>query len=209
MNKKLLLLAIFISSLFSISISRISTTIDPPGDFFISLFDHNNQLINDFNFSTKEGLNIAYEHMITRGGVINGVDFFLFGGGEFMTGRRSNVNVSLHSVFLKPLIGFSDKFRVSTSFGLVFLNSEQKGFILDKGSLLTVGFEYGVTENLTLAINKSYYNLFEKTYPSSSNIPSTPFIESNFGASIDLDNTTLDMKYEKIGISIIYGFKTK
>ena len=122
---------------------------------------------------------------------------------------------SVSSFFLIPeisissIIGFSDKFRVSTSFGLVFLNSEQKGFILDKGSLLTVGFEYGVTENLTLAINKSYYNLFEKTYPSSSNIPSTPFIESNFGASIDLDNTTLDMKYEKIGISIIYGFKTK
>mgnify|MGYP006131323713 CR=1 FL=1 len=209
MNKKILLVTIFISMLFSISTSRISTTLDPPSDFLISLFDANNQLINDFNFNTKEGFNIAYEHMITKGGVIDGFDFYLFGGGEFMVGRRSDVNVSLHSLFLKPMIGFSDRFRLSTSLGLAILNSDQKDFILDKGTLLTIGFEYGITNNLSLSINKSYYSLFEKTYSSSSDVPSTPFLGTDLGGTINLENTILDMKYEKVGISIIYGFKTK
>ncbi len=203
-----LLIILTISSVFPISFSRISTTFDPPGEFTVPLYDENNQLIHNYKFDTKAGINIAYEHMITRGGIVDGIDLYLFGGGEFMVGRRSDVNISLHALYLKPLIGLTDKLMLNCSVGLTALNTEQKDFILDMGSLLTMGIEYAVTENLSLAITKSYYNLFEKTYSASYSVPSSPFLGSNIGETIDLESTTLDMKYEKIGFSVIYGFKT-
>ena len=197
-----------LSIVFPISFSRIVTTFDPPGEFSVPIYDENNQLIHDYKFDTKEGINIAYEHMITRGGIVGGVDFYLFGGGEFMIGRRSDVNISLHSLYLKPIIGLTDKLMLNFSLGLTVLNTEQKDFILDAGSLLSMGIEYGITDNLSLAITKSYYNLFEKAYPASSDVHAGPFFGSNVGETVDLESTTLDMRYEKIGFSVIYGFKT-
>ena len=205
---KYFLLISTISFLFPISFSRILTTFDPPGEFSVPLYDKNNQLIYDYKFDTKEGISIAYEHMITKGGVVGGVDFYLFGGGEFMIGRRSDVNISLHSLYLKPIIGLTDKLMLNFSLGLTVLNTEQKDFILDAGSLLSMGIEYGITDNLSLAITKSYYNLFEKAYPASSDVPAGPFFGSNVGETVDLESTTLDMRYEKIGFSVLYGFKT-
>jgi len=185
---KYLLMIFTFSMVFPISFSRISTTFDPPGQFSIPLYDKDNQLIHDYKFDTKEGINIAYEHIITRGGVVGGVDFYLFGGGEFMIGRRSDVNISLHSLYLKPIIGLTDKLMLNFSLGLTVLNTEQKDFILDAGSLLSMGIEYGITDNLSLAITKSYYNLFEKAYPASSDVPAGPFFGSNVGETVDLES---------------------
>ena len=206
---KYLLIILMFSISFPISTSRISTTFDFPEELIVSLYDENNQLINNYISNTKSGLNIAYEHMISSGGIIGGVDLYLFGGGEFMVGRRSDVNVSFHSLYLKTIAGFSDKISQSFSLGLVVLNTEQRDLILDTGSLLSIGLEYAITDNLSLAISKSYYNLFSRKYSTSDNVPSGPFLGSNIGPAIDLEGTTIDMKYEKFGLSVFYGFKTK
>ena len=95
------LFIIFISSvLFPINFSRLVTTFDSSGEYSFIFTNEENQQDNEFSFNTKQGINIAYEHMITDGGVTDGIDFYLFGGGEFMFGRRSDVNVSFHSVYI-------------------------------------------------------------------------------------------------------------
>ena len=201
---------IFITSiLFPINFSRLVTTFDSAGEYSFIFTNEENQQNNEFTFNTKQGINIAYEHMITDGGVIDGIDFYFFGGGEFMFGRRSDVNVSFHSVYIKPIIGVTDKFMITFRGGITNLNTEQKDFLLDWGSILSMGFEYHVTDNLSLVISQSYYNLFKDSYSSQQSFLTSSMLGNSIGSEIDLQSTNLDMKYVKTGISVVYGLKNK
>ena len=202
------LLFIFISSvLFPINFSRLVTTFDSPGEYSFIFTNAENQQNNEFIFNTKQGINIAYEHMITDGGVTDGIDLYLFGGGEFMFGRRSDVNVSFHSVYIKPIIALTDKFMITFRGGITNLNTEQKDFLLDWGSILSMGFEYHVTDNLSLVVSRSYYNLFKDGYSSGQTFLTSSMLGNSIGDEVDLQSTNLDMKYVKTGISVIYGLK--
>ena len=123
--KYLLYLSIF-TFLFPISFSRIVTTADFPGDFFIPLTNESGNLITTFEYKTKAGLNFAYEHLIASGGIQDGPLIYLFAGGEFMVGRRGDFNMSLHSIYLKPILGIKEKFMLTGLIGLTHLNSDQK-----------------------------------------------------------------------------------
>ena len=185
------------------------TTFDSAGEYSFIFTNAENQQNNEFTFNTKQGINIAYEQMITDGGVTDGMDFYLYGGGEFMFGRRSEVNVSFHSVYIKPIIALTDKFMITFRGGITNLNTEQKDFLLDWGSILSMGFEYHVTDNLSLVVSKSYYNLFKDSYSSGQSFLTSSMLGNSIGDEIDLQSTNLDMKYVKTGISVVYGLKNK
>ena len=201
--KNILVIFIF-SLLFPINFSRIVTTFDSPGSFEVSLSDFNSSGENKFDYSTKEGLNIAYEHMITSGGILGGPDLYFFGGAEFMVGRRSNVNVSFHSIYIKPVIAVTNNFRLIFSVGLTKLNTEQANFMLDIGSLISMGIEYQVSKNTSLLLSSSVYNLFEGTYSPPSELETSPLMGIDFDG---LEQVKIDMQYVKTGISVIYGFE--
>lgn len=204
------LFIIFISSiLFPLNFSRMVTTFDSSGEYSFIFTNAENQQNNEFTFNTEPGINIAYEHMITDGGVTDGIDFYLFGGGEFMFGRRSDVNVSFHSVYIKPIIALTDKFMITFRGGITNLNTEQKDFLLDWGSILSMGFEYHVTDNLSLVVSRSYYNLFKDSYSSQQSFLTSSMLGNSIGNEVDLQSTNLDMKYIKTGISVVYGLKNK
>ena len=78
------------------------------------------------------------------------------------------------------------------------LNKEDKSFILDRGSILSAGFEYAINEKLSFGLSHSFYNLFDEVKKSpdiSSNFPGLPIISDS-----DTEN---DLEYNKIGHSII------
>ena len=194
---------LLISASYPLAFSRLITTFDAPGEFKLSLSDLNGSGMHDSFYSTKSGINIAYEHLITKGGIQNGPDIYIYAGGEFMFGRRSDVNVSFHSVYIKPAISLSEKILISFSAGLSKLNTDQPNFILDMGSLISAGIEYQLSKNMSIMISGSIYNLFEGSYFVPSSLESTPFMDVDFEG---LDDVDIDMQYRKAGISVIYGF---
>ena len=198
-----LVCVLLISASYPLSFSRLISTFDAPGEFELSLSDLNGPGMHDSFYSTKPGINIAYEHLITKGGIQNGPDIYIFAGGEFMFGRRSDVNVSFHSIYIKPMISLSEKILISFSAGLYKVNPDQPNFILDMGSLLSAGIEYQLSKNTSILISGSIYNLFESSYYVPSSLESTPFMDIDFNGLNEVD---IDMQYRKVGISVIYGF---
>ena len=198
-----LVCVLLISASYPLTFSRLITTFDAPGEFELSLSDLNGPGMHDSFYSTKPGINIAYEHLITKGGIQNGPDIYIYAGGEFMFGRRSDVNVSFHSVYIKPAISLSEKILISFSAGLSKLNTDQPNFILDMGSLISAGIEYQLSKNMSIMISGSIYNLFEGSYSVPLSLESTPFMNVDFNG---LNKVDIDMQYKKAGISVIYGF---
>ena len=201
--KNVLTIIILCSFIFPLSFSRIVTTFDFPGEYTVSLSDFNSGGENEFVYATKQGINVAYEHIVTSGEIVGGTDIYVFAGGEFMVGRRSDVNVSFHSVYIKPVVAISDNLLLSFSAGLAKLNTEQNDFILDMGSLISMGLEYQITENMSLLLSGSAFNLFEDTYSATDGFTQTPLMNIDLEG---LDETDIDMQYIKTGLSIIYGF---
>ena len=93
--------------------------------------------------------------------------------------------------------------------GITNLNTEQKDFLLDWGSILSMGFEYHVTDNLSLVVSRSYYNLFKDSYSSQQSFLTSSMLGNSIGNEVDLQSINLDMKYIKTGISVVYGLKNK
>ena len=96
---------ILIEGVFTQSISRIITTLDIPGYFTIPTRNSTtDELFSNISYDTKHSLDFGYEHKILDGG-----DIVLFAGGEFMLGRMSDENLSVHSLYLKGGLQLTEK----------------------------------------------------------------------------------------------------
>ena len=203
-QKSFLIILMSISFLYPVTISRIVTTIDFPNYFthsYVDVDDKTNEVKTKHD--TSYSLDFGYEQRIVNSG-----DFHMFAGGEFMLGRMSSLNVSFHSIYLKPSLSLSEKFLAFLKIGFCVLNKEDKSFILDKGSLLSAGFEYMINEKISLGLSHSTYNLFDQ-------VRRNPDIETNWIDPITQEpliipgiDTENDLQYNKVGFSIIYGFES-
>jgi hypothetical protein len=199
---KNILIFILLSVSFSKSFSRISTTIDFPSNYnIIGRSLESNQVVVDQMYENKPGINIAYEHLGISRENIN-----LYIGGEFMLGKNSQSTMAFHSLYLMPSLIFKEKYAVNTRFGLSQINTDQNNFDLNFGYVVSLGFEYQISNKMALSLSYSMYDMQNKDITDVSGF--NPPLVSNIGNGIiDIDDMNLDLKYNKIGLSIDYGFE--
>ena len=199
---KNILIFILLSVSFSKSFSRISTTIDFPSNYnIIGRSLESNQVVVDQMYENKPGINIAYEHLGISRENIN-----LYIGGEFMLGKNSQSTMAFHSLYLMPSLIFKEKYAVNTRFGLSQINTDQNNFDLNFGYVVSLGFEYQISNKMALSLSYSMYDMQNKDITDVSGF--NPPLVSNIGnGMIDIDDMNLDLKYNKIGLSVVYGFE--
>ena len=198
--KKYLLLILCSSFIFPLTFSRIVTTIDPSSKYTRFEKDLSSGNETETEYTTSASFSFAYEHSF-----INKKIFHFYSGGEFMVSRSALENISLHSIYIKPAISMTDDILLFFKLGYSFLNSEDKDFPVENGLMVSAGFEYQITDRLSLGISHSSYDLFEETRIIPSGDPWSHHGGDDFDAAA-VPNTKCDLKYNKIGFSIIYGF---
>ena len=183
---------IFISFIFSKSSSRVITTIDPPSTYSIISSDINT---NEIEYNNELGINFSYEHLI-----INTRIFNTYIGSEFMLGRKSVATMSFHSLYFMPSFSIKEKFALNMRLGVTQLNTDQDNFPINSGYLGSIGIEYQVSEQITLGCSYTMYDMVNKE------ISSLQFDFPSSNGILYTEPTDLDLAYDKIGLSIIYGF---
>ena len=200
MIKKSCIVLFFLSLLYPLNKSRISTTFDSPGEYSVPIHTIDGTLLSKNTFKTDFSIDVAYEHLI-----VDGNDFLLCVGAEFMVGRKSSSNISLHSAYLMPMLKLSDKLRGFLKFGGAFLNTSQLNFFVDKGLMFSAGLEYTISDHISIAFSGTGYDLFNETY-NSPDVSSIPFTQLGIGSNVSIPAVDIDLKYTKFGLSVIYGF---
>ena len=171
---------LFFSFIFSKSKSRIVTMFDLPNPYEIVRTNINDQ--NDINILTDNisGLNFSSEHLILNREIFN-----VYIGGEFMLGRKSVSRLAFHSAYLMPALLIKDKTLLSARIGLTHLNTDDPDFLFKwNGYVASIGIEYQVTDEISIGTSYTLYDMQNKQD----------------------GNDDVDLVYEKIGLSIIYGF---
>ena len=195
--KKYLLLILCSSFIFPLTFSRIVTTIDPSSKYTRFQEDLSSGDETEEENSTSTSFSFAYEHSF-----VNKEIFHFYSGGEFMLSRSALENISLHSIYIKPAVSMTENVLLFFKLGYCFLNAEDKDFPVENGLMVSAGFEYQITDRLSLGLSHSSYDLFEET---GTNPSGDPWAHQNFEDDA-LPDTKCDLKYNKIGFSIIYGF---
>ena len=176
---KIVIIFIFSSFIFSKSQSRITTTFDLLDPYTITktnINDQNDIITISDNIS---GLNFSTDYLVVNTNIFN-----MYVGGEFMVGRKSISTMAFHSIYLMPAISIN-KLLFSTRFGFTHLNTDDPDFLFKWNGLLTsIGIEYQVSNNMSLGVSFTSYDMNDKIS----------------------EGRELDLIYEKIGLSIIYGF---
>jgi len=195
--KYIITILLFLSSVYSESFSRLVTTIDPPSIYdLISIDLETNQVLVQ-SFKNKSSLNIAYEHLSYKYEKFN-----LYFGGEFMFGRKAQSRVAFHSIYLMPSFELLEKVSLTGRLGFAQLNTNQDNFPIDFGFVSSIGLEYQISSKMALSLSYTMYDMKNKIVDGAASY-STPFISDN----IAVNDLELDLKYNKFGISVVYGFE--
>jgi hypothetical protein len=188
---------LFLSSVHTESFSRLVTTIDPPSiyDLISSDLETNQVLVQ--SFKNKSSLNIAYEQLSYKYEKFN-----LYFGGEFMFGRKAQSRVAFHSIYLMPSFELLEKLSLTGRLGVAQLNTNQDNFPINFGFVSSIGLEYQISSKMALSLSYTMYDMKNKIVSGAASY-STPFISDN----IAVNDLELDLKYNKFGISVVYGFE--
>ena len=171
---------ICLSFVFSKSKSRIITTLDLLDPYkIISTNLDDEQEVNIFSDSIY-GVNLACEHLVVNTNVFN-----MYMGAEFMIGRKSEDIMAFHSIYLMPAISIKDKILLSSRLGVTQLNTDNSSFIFKYGYLASFGIEYHVSDNMSLGVSYTSYDMDNK----------------------EIGGYDKDLTYDKVGLSVIYGFQ--
>ena len=201
-KSKEIVLFIFLSFCFTKSFSRIITTVDFPSNYqVIGRSIDSYQVISDQTFENKLGINIAYEHLAISREKIN-----LYFGGEFMLGRNSKSTMAFHSIYMMPSLVFKEKYALNTRVGLAQINTDQNNFDLNFGYVASIGFEYQFTSKMALLLSYSMYDMHNEEINDIEGFE-PPLILNVGSGEIEIEDMDLDLKYNKFGLSVIYGFE--
>lgn len=196
---------LYISFFFSIAISsnfsRIVTTIDAPSSYTVEGVSKENGLtLFSQDYNNKIGINIGYQQILFFKGKFN-----LYAGAEFMLGKKAESRIAFHSTYIMPSFLLRDQLALSIRFGVTQINTDQPNFNLNTGLLGSIGFEYKVSDGITLGLDYCLYDIKNKTITDMEGF-NTPLL-SNIGSDYILtEPADLDLSYQKLGFSIIYGF---
>ena len=188
---------LFLSLAYTESFSRLVTTMDPSSTYDLINSDLETNQVLVQSFKNKSSLNIAYEHLSYKYEKFN-----LYFGGEFMFGRKAQSRVAFHSVYVMPSYELLEKLSLSARLGLTQINTDQDNFPIDFGFVSSIGLEYQISTKMALSLSYTIYDMKNKIVSGTTSY-STPFISDN----IAVNDLELDLKYNKFGISVVYGFE--
>ena len=196
-----LYIGIFFSIIIPSSFSRIITTIDVPSSYTIEGVSKESGLtLFNQNYDNKLGINIGYQQVLFFKGKFN-----LYAGAEFMLGKKAESRIAFHSTYIMPSFLLKDQLALSIRLGMTQINTDQSNFNLSKGLLASFGLEYKISDGITLGFDYCFYDIKNKTITDISGF-NPPLLENIEGDNIFVEPTDLDLNYQKLGFSIIYGF---
>ena len=192
---------VFFSIIVPSSFSRIITTIDIPSSYTVEGVSKESGLtLFNQNYDNKLGINIGYQQVLFFKGKFN-----LYAGAEFMLGKKAESRIAFHSTYIMPSFLLKDQLALSIRLGMTQINTDQSNFNLSKGLLASFGLEYKISDGITLGFDYCFYDIKNKTITDISGF-NLPLLENIDGDNIFVEPADLDLNYQKLGFSIIYGF---
>ena len=193
---------IFLTIAIPSSFSRIITTVDPPSSYTVDGISKETGItLFSQDYDNKIGINIGYQQIIFYRGKFN-----LYAGAEFMLGKKAESKIAFHSTYIMPSFLLSDNLALSMRFGMTQINTDQSNFNLDMGLLASLGLEYKISDDITLALDYCFYDIRDKTVTDISGF-NPPLISNISEDNILIDPIDMDLSYSKFGFSIIYGLE--
>ena len=205
MNKKNIINIFFIlinlSLLLPLSQSRLISTWDFPSKYTISTDYLNSSppsIVNSsFDFNIEGGLAFSYEHRLIKNEKFN---FYL--GTQMMLGKKTDITLAFHSIYLMPTYIFNDKNSLFFRLGYSNLNSDDNA-LPASASMLGLGYEIKISEDWALNFSNTWHQTGSKL-----NIievcPDPMFLDVCYSESM---NNKLN--YNKFSVSLVYEIKTK
>lgn len=193
----LMLIMCNISFLFSLSQSRLITTYDMPSDYSISIdYLNNSESLIDVknNYDIEGGFAFSYEHALLQKKKFN-----IYLGSELMGGKKTDITIAFHSLYLMPVIAFNDKTSLMLRMGYSILNTDDD-YMPENAFMLSLGSELKISDDWSLNFSNTWYetddkeNIFE-ICPT----PITCYDETQFSM----------MEYNKFSISLVYELTKK
>ena len=196
-----LYIGVFFSIIIPSSFSRIITTIDIPSSYTVEGVSKESGLtLFNQNYDNKLGINVGYQQVLFFKGKFN-----LYAGAEFMLGKKAESRIAFHSTYIMPSFLLKDQLALSIRLGMTQINTDQSNFNLSKGLLASFGLEYKISDGITLGFDYCFYDIKNKTITDISGF-NPPLLGNIEGDNIFVEPTDLDLNYQKLGFSIIYGF---
>ena len=193
---------IFLTIAIPSSFSRIITTVDPPSSYTVDGISKETGItLFSQDYDNKIGINIGYQQIIFYRGKFN-----LYAGAEFMLGKKAESRIAFHSTYIMPSFLLGDNLALSMRFGMTQINTDQSNFNLDMGLLASLGLEYKISDDITLALDYCFYDIRDKTVTDISGF-NPPLISNISEDNILIDPIDMDLSYSKFGFSIIYGLE--
>ena len=196
-NYSLLLIMCNISLLFSLSQSRLISTYDMPSDYSISIdYLNNSPSLIDVknNYDIGSGFAFSYEHALFQKNIYN-----IYLGAELMGGKKTDITIAFHSLYLMPAIAFNDKTSLMLRLGYSILNTDDD-YMPENAFMLSLGSEIKISDDWSLNFSNTWYetddkeNIFEEC-------PTTTTCS-------DVTHFSM-MEYNKFSISLVYELTKK
>ena len=181
------------SLLFSLSDSRLITTWDMPSQYtlYTDYLDNSTSLIDsEVDYDITSGLAFSYEHRI-----LDKEKFNFFIGSEIMLGKKSDVTLAFHSIYLMPSYKLSESSDLLLRMGYSSLNSNND-FFPKSSYLLGLGSEIKMSD--TWSVN------FFNTLHQSNSIKNTIEVCPNPIQDCNEESIYSKIKYNKFSVSLVY-----
>ena len=123
-----------------------------------------------------------------------------------MLWRGSESTMAFHSIYMMTSLVFKDKFALNTRVGITQINTDQNNFDLNLGYVASLGFEYQFSNKMAFLLSYSMYDMQNKEINDVAGFE-PPLILNIGNGEIEIEDMDLDLKYNKVGLSIIYGFE--
>ena len=186
-----------ISFLFSFSESRLISTWDMPSEYSLTIdYVNNSETVIDSenDYDVKGGASFSYEHAILQKPKFN-----LYLGSEIMAGKKSDITLAFHSLYLMPTVNLNEKTGLLFRIGYSVLNTDD-AYMPENAFMFSVGSEVKISDDWAFNFSNTWYqsdnrkNFFE--------ICSTPNICYD-------EPLFVEMKYNKFAVSLVYEISKK
>ena len=186
-----------ISLLFSVSESRLISTWDIPSEYslFFDYLDNSETVIDiETNYDIGGGASFSYEHAILQKPKFN-----IYLGSEIMAGKKSDITLAFHSLYLMPTVNLDEKMDLLFKIGYSVLNTDD-AYMPKNAFMVSVGSEFKISDDWAFNFSNTWYQSDNR---------------QNFFEICPTLNTCYDeplfveMKYNKFAVSLVYEISKK
>ena len=188
-----------VSLLFSLSDSRLLSTWDMPSSYTLYSDYINNSvslLDSKLEYDVTGGASFAYEHAVYKKEKFN-----LYTGAQLMLGKKSDVSLAFHSLYLMPTYTLNKSSSLLFKIGYSNLNSDDDDFPTS-AYMFSIGSELEIADGWAINFCNTWYQTGDKK-----NIfqvcPTCPIEEYSDEVMFS------KIKYNVLSVSLVYEITKK